>query len=391
MPLDRPRRHVSSGVRATLRSRSAHARVLGAALTPFVAAALALPAQGSAAWGPAPAAEVPRDGTLVRGMTISCQTWGREWGTDGFARELDTLRELGVNWVAIHPYAGIRADGALEWRDLDPGSPPEWIARPIREAHARGMSILVVPHVAQWGSPWRYRGEIAFTDPAALERFFGDYARWITSVAACSRGADGFAVASELDRLAVHEDRWRGVIAGVRAATDARLTWGASWNCYREVRFWDALDAIGIQAYFPLSAAEDPGADELRAAWSPILADLRDLHARTGKPVVFTELGYCRSLAAAREPWAYAEDRGEAAARAEALQVRCLATALDVIRPESAWLRGAILWKWFVGPVRHANFLMSAPAVRATIGAAWSGSGGAGGVAPDPTRGAEPR
>lgn len=344
----------------------------------LAAAALALSARAAGA------ADVPRDGRLVRGMTISCQTWGREWGTDGFARELDALRELGVNWVAIHPYAGIRGDGALEWRDLDPAAPPEWIARPIREAHARGMSILVVPHIAQWGSPWRYRGEIEFADPAAVERFFADYTRWITAVAACACGADGFAVASELDRLACHEERWRRVIAAVRGVTDSHLTWAASWNCYRDVRFWDALDCIGVQAYFPLSTAEDPSADELRAAWVPILADLRGLHERTGKPVVFTELGYNRSLAAAREPWAYAQDRGAEAARAEALQVRCLETALAAIEGESAWLRGAILWKWFVGstraedaprrgsPSHRENFLMSEPAVRAAIASVWA-------------------
>ncbi|MCY2961824.1 MAG: hypothetical protein NTY35_16830 [Planctomycetota bacterium] len=323
-----------------------------------------------------------RDGTLVRGMTISCQTWGREWGTDGFVRELEVLHDLGVNWVAIHPYAGIRGDGSLEWREMDPANPPEWLARPIREAHARGMSILVVTHIAQWGSPWKYRGEIDFADAAATDRFFADYTRFISSVAACTPGADGLSVASELDRLCKHEDRWRAVIASVRAVTTSRLTWAASWNCYHDVRFWDALDAIGIQAYFPLSTSEDPGTDELQAAWSPILADLRALHERTGKPVVFTELGYNRSLAAAREPWAYAEEHGEAEARAEALQTRCLETALRVIEPESSWLRGAILWKWFVGSSRNPNgrhrenFLMSAPALQGVIASVWSAASG---------------
>jgi len=313
-----------------------------------------------------------RDGTYVRGMTVSCQTWGWEWGTDAFAHELDALAAIGVNWVAIHPYAGVRADGSLRWRDMDPEHPPEWVARPIREAHARGLSILVVPHLAHWGGPWQWRGEVDFAEGAALERFFDDYERWITAIAACAREADGFAVASELDRLARHEARWRDVIAGVRTATSARLTWAASWNAYQDVPFWDAVDAIGVQAYFPLCSAADPGDTELRAAWKPILADLRALHERTGKPIVFTELGYNRSLASAREPWAYAQDGGELAARAEALQVRCLSSALAAIAPESEWLRGAILWKWFVGPAPHENFLVNAPAVRAAVAAAWA-------------------
>jgi len=323
---------------------------------------------------PAQASEVaaaPTDATHVRGMTISCHGWGREWGTDAFARELDDLRALGVNWVAIHPYAGIGGDGSLSWREMDPASPPDWIARPIREAHARGMSIFVVPHIAQWGSPWRYRGEIDFADAATIERFFADYTRWITLLGRCAKGADGFAVASELDLLGKHESRWRAVITELRAATEARLTWAASWNHYAGVSFWDAVDAIGIQAYFPLSTADDPTADELRAAWTPILADLRQLHERTGKPIVFTELGYNCSLAAAREPWAYATERGEALARAESLQVRCLDSALSVIAQESEWLRGAILWKWFVGPTKRENFLMSEPAIRAVLARSW--------------------
>ena len=93
-----------------------------------------------AALAPSPAPE-PTDPHLVRGMTISCQGWGAEWGTDRFAAELDELAALGVNWIAIHPYAFLKRDGSLAWRDLDPETPPEWLARPVREAAARGLSI----------------------------------------------------------------------------------------------------------------------------------------------------------------------------------------------------------------------------------------------------------
>ncbi len=308
---------------------------------------------------------------IVRGVTVSCQTWGREWGSDGFGAELDDLARLGVNWVAIHPYASVRADGSLRWRELDPERPPEWIARPIREAHARGLSILVVPHVAHWGGPWSWRGEVDFADPAALERFFADYERWIAAVAACAREADGFCVASELDRLARHDARWRRVIAAVRARTPARLTWAATWNAYEEVPFWDALDAVGVQAYFPVGGAGEPDEDALRAAWTPILARLYALHQRTGKPVVFTELGYNCSLDAAREPWAYPQASGADVPRAAALQERCLRVALESIGRESQWLRGAFLWKWFVGPAPGENFVLQTPPLRAVIRAAW--------------------
>ncbi len=314
------------------------------------------------------------DARFVHGVTISCQTWGWEWGTDGFVGELDRLRDLGVNWVAIHPYGSIRADGGVEARRLDPAQPPEWITRPIREAHARGMSILVIPHLAYWGSPWSWRGAIEFDTPEKLARFFDTYRAWIVSVARIAHEADGFCVANELEKLACHEPEWRGVISAVRDVTRARLTWAANWSGYRDVRFWDALDAIGVQAYFPLCEREDPPVEDLQRAWKPILAELREFHERVGKPVVFTELGYRAALDAAREPWTYREAHGEQRALAESVQARCLEVALAAIEPEREWLRGAFLWKWFVGGSGRSNFRVDCESMRAAIRALWGSS-----------------
>lgn len=321
--------------------------------------------------GSARAARELGSATEVRGMTISCQSWGGEWGSDGFPRELDDLAELGVNWVAIHPYVRIHADGHVSARAFDPEAPPDWLARPIREAHARGLSILVIPHVAYWGSPWEWRGAIELPDPESRARFFETYSNWIVDVARATRGADGFSIGNELDRLVVYEARWRDIVTRVRAVTSARLTYASNWTDYARVPFWDALDAVGVQAYFPLSQSDDPSEAELAAAWRPVIASLSAFHRATGKPIVFTELGYNLSLEAARSPWVDADAGPAERARAEALQERCLRVALAQIAREHDWLRGAFLWKWFVGEARRENFLMKTPAMRSVIGSAW--------------------
>ena len=312
------------------------------------------------------------DARLVHGMTISCQTWGWEWGSDGFARELDTLHALGVNWVAIHPYARIRADGRVEARSLEGGAAPEWITRPIREAHERGMSILVIPHIAYWGSPWSWRGAIEFAREEERARFFASYGEFLLRVARAAQGADGFSIGNELDRLIVHEGEWRRIIAALREVTQAKLTYASNWSDYQHVPFWDALDAIGVEAYFPLSEAPDPDEAALEASWRERIAELRALHERVGKPVVFTELGYTISAEAASKPWADGHVRGAPAREAaEKLQQRCLGVALRVIEPERDWLRGAFLWKWFVGESRGESFRMQSETMRAVIGRAW--------------------
>ena len=317
-------------------------------------------------------AEAEGEHRLVRGVTISCQTNGWEWGQEAFGDELVELRELGANWVAIHPYARIGADGEVRHR-LDPGAPPRWLTHPVRVAREKGMAILIKPHLAYWGSPFRWRGDIHFEDPEARARFWESYADWIATLADIVAEADAFCVGTELDRMVAEPGPWRTVIARVRERTDALLTYAANWDTFEGVAFWDALDAVGLQAYFPLTEAEDPDEAELEAGWANILPRLTALHQRTGKPVVFTELGYNRSLSAARRPWDDARAGPDERDRAAELQARCLRVALRTIEREAEWLRGAFLWKWFVGdPDRYdGSFLMDTPHMRAAMVDVW--------------------
>lgn len=309
----------------------------------------------------------------VRGITISCQTYGREWGTDGFAEELDELRGLGANWVAIHPYARIQGDGTVSSR-LRADDPPDWIVRPIEEAHRHGLKILVKPHLAYWGSPFAWRGDIRFPDPEARARFFRTYRAWILELVRVTADADAFAVGTELDGLTEFEQDWRGLIADVRGITEARLTYAANWSDYQRVPFWDALDAIGVQAYFPLVDESQPWASEreLRRGWTRILGPLRELHERSGKPVVFTELGYCVSPEAALRPWVSRRGEDGESDPARELQRRCFDVALRVLDGEREWLRGAFLWKWFVGAAPGENFVLDTPTVRAVLQDVWA-------------------
>ncbi len=80
-------------------------------------------------------------------MIVSCQTWGREWGSQEMVKAMVELKELGVNWLAIHPYAGIRADGTVvQWERAY--SDTTWLTRPIAEAHKLGLKIMIKPHLA---------------------------------------------------------------------------------------------------------------------------------------------------------------------------------------------------------------------------------------------------
>ena len=321
----------------------------------------------------ATAGGAPESAREVKGMTISCQTWGQEWGTDTFATELNELKLLGVNWIAIHPYAWIRRDGSLAWQELDTANPPEWLARPIREAKARDMSLFIKPHISYWGSPFSWRGAIDFPDREERQKFFADYKRWILQVAECTKDAGAFAVGTELALLNRPEDEpvWRDLIKAVREVTKAHLTYAANWDVYKELRFWDALDVVGVQAYFPIAVGEAPTDDELSEGWRVVVDELSSFHERTGKPVVLTELGYNRSLVAARQPWSHVSAKRADLPSAAELQRRLLRIGLETLAPEREWLRGAFLWKWFAGEAPRANFILDTPDLRGVIQSVW--------------------
>ena len=306
---------------------------------------------------------------VVRGVTVSCPRAGLEWGSDDMVRTLGVLHGLGVNWVAIHPYGGLQNDGTVGRSRIDRLlDDPSWLTRAIREAHAKGLKITITPHLAYWGTRFRYRAAIRFDDEESWRRFFDTYEQFIVRVAILSKDADAFVVGSELDATVEREADWRRVIAAVRREFHGPITYAAQWDGYTKVKFWDALDVVAVEGYFPLVAHEGMPTDaELERGWARVAAELEAFGRRTGRRVVLGELGYNRSFAAAVRPWAYAEDDDP---RAEELQTRCLDTALRTLA-KSDTIVGAFLWKWLPGEDPNDNFLASTPAMQEVIARNW--------------------
>ena len=77
---------------------------------------------------------------------------------------------------------------------------------------------------------------------------------------------------------------------------------GPTWL---QIQFWDALDFIGIDAYYPLATVADPSLAVIEAAWAPWKAVVAAYAEQWQRPVIFTEIGYRSYSLAAVEPWAF--------------------------------------------------------------------------------------
>ncbi len=302
----------------------------------------------------------------IRGITISTHGSGRDWGTDVIVGAVESIKKVGATWACTHPYAGIGRNGRVSIRGRwDDHAPAHW-TRPIKEAHAQGLKILIKPHLSYWGR-FSWRGAIEFETEEEWDRFFTTYERWIVEVAKACKDADGFVVGTELSKTIKFTDRWRKIIKSVREVTKVPLTYAANWTHYEQIKFWNDLDVIGIQAYFPLADKVGASEEQIQSSWKSIMTRLRKFANKHGKDIVFTELGYNRSHNAPVKPWEYRRDGPDALP----VQKACLRAALASVEQEPRVI-GAFLWKWFPPPYENGrNFKLATPEMKGVISEVW--------------------
>ena len=301
-----------------------------------------------------------------RGITMSCPRAGAIWATEGMRTNMAEVQQLGSNWITFHPYARVYRDGSLRF---DTSTNQSTVMTPMRYKKELGMKIMLKPHIAYWGSGFSWRGAIVFKEEAHWQRFFNDYTRWMVVQAKMAQagGAEIFSMGLEYKLMEHREEDWRKVIAAVRKVYKGKILYSANWDTYDKVKFWDALDYIGIQAYFPISQKTDPSEEELVQGWKKVLTTLEKFSNQHKKPIIFTELGYNYSAQAAAKPWDYQQGGPNAGA----IKLRCMKVALEQLH-KPKFIHGVFLWKWFPDSrISSRDFILQYPEMKKVISNAW--------------------
>ncbi len=279
---------------------------------------------------------------LAQGIVVSCPGYGRIWGSGEMVDAVEELRSLGATWVQIHPYARIHRDGRVTFT---PANATGYLERSADIVQQAGLQMFLKPHLSYWGN-FSWRGAIDFETREEWDVFFRDYEDFIVDQArfAESNGIPAMAVGTELEKSVRFEKEWRRIIAAVRRVYSGHLTYAANWDGFDRVPFWDALDSIGVQSYFPLGDRKST-AEQLEARWVAVLDLLEGASKRYGRPVVLAEVGFTRSLNAASEPW-----KAERDSSAEAIRLRTLLTDVVLrVTPSRDFVIGMFWWKWIPG------------------------------------------
>ena len=280
-----------------------------------------------------------------------CFVGGRHRPSDA---AFDSLAATGANWISQTPFSWQRrtddpelrmaTSGKIWWGESDEG-----LVDATLRARKRGLRTLLKPHI--WirdRSNGQWHGEIDFDTQKEWDVWWERYRRFALHYArlAEEHGMVAYCIGTELRTTVLeHPDRWQELIRDIRKVYGGWLTYSANWyREFEEVPFWDALDYIGIQAYFPLSDSEaaNLGSGDLERAWAPHLERIEAVQKRVGKPVIFTEVGYRSTSDATVEPWKWRST----AELDDELQAACYEAMFRTFW-RKPWFSGLYIWKWY--------------------------------------------
>lgn len=264
------------------------------------------------------------------------------YGSPEYANTLSELAAAGSEWVTLVPtwYQSEPSSSVIYREESGRTTTDDALVAAIAEARSLGMRVILKPHVdlAEGGS------RISI-EPSAEEEWFDSYREMILVYArmAETEGADQFVVGTELGGTSGNAAAWRQVISDVRQEFSGPITYAANHDEFTDVEFWDALDFIGVDAYFPLAETPTTIISNLMESWDPIVADLAAVADEFGRVVVFTEIGYPSQQGATVEPYnPFHSDVPSDEEQAAALDAMLAAVADEV------WFGGFHWWMWFV-------------------------------------------
>ena len=224
-----------------------------------------------------------------------------------------------------------------------------WLKR-VELVHNAGFKVFVKPHIWMHApSDGKWRSEIYPTSDENWELWKKSYREFIIRYAKLAQKANAemFCVGTELTRLSTEKPIfWNTLIKEVRTIYSGKITYAANWyNEYEKVLFWDKLDYIGIQAYFPLVDNKHPDVQQISDGWTQYFPAMEAMQTKYNRKVLFTELGYKSTADSAAKPWEWVDNpESHNKSLSHETQVNCYQAFFDTVW-EQDWFAGVHIWQ----------------------------------------------
>ncbi len=260
---------------------------------------------------------------------------------------------VNANYAAVMPFGFIRN---LKHPEVIYNTQRQWFGETsdgakqyIGELRKKDIKIMLKPQIWVWRG--EFTGFIEMDNEEDWKQLETSYSKFILDYALLGEqlNVDILCIGTELERFIANRPTfWHDLIKKIKAIYKGKLTYAANWDEFKRTPFWNELDFIGVDAYFPVSESKTPTFEECMQGLNTHKNTIEGLSLKHDKPILFTEFGYRSVDYAGKEPWK--SDRSMNQVNLEA-QTNTTKALFETFWKED-WFAGGFVWKWFIN---HEN------------------------------------
>ncbi|WP_103069564.1 glycoside hydrolase family 113 [Aquimarina sediminis] len=262
--------------------------------------------------------------------------------------EITPVVKVNANWAAVMPFGFVKSletptvvfNIERQWW----GERREGAKKTIELLNEEGIKVMLKPQIWVWRG--EFTGNINMKSEEDWETLEKSYQKFIMLYAELAEEmkVPVLCIGTELHTFVQKRSKfWNQLITKIRTVYRGKLTYAENWDQFDKAPFWDQLDYIGIDAYFPVSQSKTPTVDELRKGWQKHKNNIIVLQTKVKKPVLFTEYGYRSVHFTGKEPW----DSNRLEGNVNLQGQNNALTALYLEFWNEPWFAGGFLWKWY--------------------------------------------
>ena len=296
--------------------------------------------------GAADPSQTPKGGRY-RGMAI--QLYGGRGVYDAYHHLIPEVAGLGADTALFVVHGWQTHAGSLDLHiDAQKTANKDDVGKLLDLAAVHGLRRVLMPLVLlSQPRNGEWRGKI-IPPGHDWDAWFKRYRQFILHFAKIAERhkVELLMIGSELIKSEPYAQRWRDLIHEVRQHYRGKIGYSANWDHYQtsKIGFWPELDYVGMTSYYELADGPNPKIGEIDANWRRIRREIREFQREVGKPIIFTEVGWCSQEGAAHEGWNYyANQRAtEAGHREQAI----LYESFMKTWTDEPGVGGIIWWEW---------------------------------------------
>ena len=263
--------------------------------------------------------------------------------------------DIGPNTTGINPLTGEVWSTTSTEADLREG---------VRQARLQNMKIMLKPHLDLYSGEWR-----AMIRPDTQGNWFRSYNAMIVRYArlASELNIELLCIGTEfvVATQPTYTNSWRVLIDSVKIYYSGTLTYAANWSGafgagitsteFDQIEFWNELDYIGIDSYYPLTNSPGdplPSFDIAVNRMQSPLQSISSVSSRWRKSVIITEIGIQSVRGALASPWDFSSGKAQGAVQDNTVQEFYYRVMIEAMGKQS-WCEGIFWWNWDSVPTSY--------------------------------------